>query len=170
MKRRRKLWVGLFLLLGASAGFLYARFQQAAPRERTITITARKYAYDPGVLQINRGDTVHLRLVAQDVTHGFYLEGYDLDAKARPHNDTFWVRHPSRGDEYAETTEITFVANHTGKFHYRCSTTCGYMHPFMQGELIVKPNYLYPVSLGLLLALGVGMMWIGRQEPTGEQR
>lgn len=161
------LLVGLFLLLGGLVGFLLGHFGQEAAQERSFVITAHKYAYDPPVLQVNRGDRVSIRLVAQDVTHGFYLEGYDLDAKARPENDTFWVRWPSRGKEgeYKEVKEISFVANHTGKFRYRCSITCGYMHPFMQGELIVRPNYLYSTSVGLLLALAVALLLNFRRSP-----
>ena len=169
MLMQKQLRVGLLLLIGGGAGFLCARFQQAPPRERSITITAHKYAYDPPVLRVNRGDRLRIRLVARDVTHGFYLEGYDLDAKVRPDNPTFWLRHPSEGEAYEEVKEISFVADHTGKFRYRCSITCGYMHPFMQGELIVRPNYLYSTSLGLLLALAAGMLWTLRRATAGEQ-
>ncbi len=155
--------VGLLLLLGGVAGFFSVHFGQSPPQERTLTITAHQYAYDPPILRVNRGDRVTIRLVAEDVTHGFYLEGYDLDAKVRPENPTFWVRHPSQGEEFEEVEEISFVANRTGKFRYRCSNTCGYMHPFMQGELIVSPNYLYPSSIGMSLGLLVGMLWIFRR-------
>jgi heme/copper-type cytochrome/quinol oxidase subunit 2 len=105
--------------------------------------------------------------VAKDVTHGFYLEGYDLDAKVRPENPTFWLRHPSQGEEYEEVEEIIFTADRTGKFRYRCSITCGSMHPFMQGELIVRPNYLYSTSIGLLLGLGVAMFIVSRHRTIG---
>lgn len=163
------LLVGLLLLLGGLAGFLSAHFGQAAARPRSIVITAHKYAYDPPILRVNRGDQVRIRLVAKDVTHGFYLEGYDLDAKVRPDNPTFWLRHPSQGEEYQEVEEISFIAHRPGKFRYRCSITCGYMHPFMQGELIVSPNYLYPASVGLSLALAVGMLLILRRPTAGGQ-
>jgi cytochrome c oxidase subunit II len=157
------------LLLGGLVGFLLAYVKHASPQERSFTITARKYAYDPPVLRVNRGDQVHIRLVAKDVTHGFFLEGYDLDAKVRPQNPTFWVRHPSRKDNYQEADEISFVANRAGKFRYRCSTTCGYMHPFMQGELIVSPNYLYSTAVGMSLALAVGMLLSFRRARAGGQ-
>ena len=169
MPMPKHLPLGLLLLLGGLAGFLYAHFGQAPPQQRTFTITAHKYAYDPPVLRVNRGDRVQIRLVAKDVTHGFYLEGYDLDAKARPDNPTFWLRRPSQGQAYEEVEEINFVANRTGKFRYRCSITCGYMHPFMQGELIVRPNYLYFTSVGLSLALGVGTLLTFRRAPAGER-
>lgn len=164
------LLAGLLLLLGGGAGLLAAHLQQAPPQERRFTITASKYAYDPPVLRVNRGDRITIRLVAKDVTHGFFLEGYDLDAKFRPENPTFWVRHPSEGkEEYQEVEKISFVANRTGKFRYRCSITCGYMHPFMQGELIVTPNYLYSTSLGLALALAAAMLIVFRRFPTRTQ-
>ncbi len=164
---RSYLFVGLVVLGGGLAGFLTVGTVRQPPGERSITMTARKYAYDPPVLRVNQGDRLHIRLVAKDATHGFYLEGYDLDAKVRPENPTFWVRHPSKQDEYTEVNEIDFVANRTGKFHYRCSITCGYMHPFMQGELIVSPNYLYSTSLGLALGLGAAMFWVFRRGPAG---
>ena len=155
---RRYLPIGALLLAGGLAGSLFARLGLKPPQDRSFTITARKYGYDPPILHVNRGDRVRIKLVAKDVTHGFYLEGYDLDAKVRPENDSFWVRRPSQGETYKEVEEITLVADRSGKFRYRCSTTCGYMHPFMQGELIVSPNYLYPTSVGLLVGLGAAML------------
>lgn len=161
------LLMGLLLLLGGGAGFLSAQRGQAPPQERSFTISAQKYAYDPPILRVNRGDRIRIRLVARDVTHGFYLEGYDLDAKVRPQNPTFWLRRPSEGEEYEEVAELHFIATRTGKFRYRCSITCGTMHPFMQGELIVNPNYLYSTSLGLSLALAVGMLLLLRRPHAG---
>lgn len=168
-RNSRRLQAGLVLMLGGLVGFLVSHFGQALPRERSFTITAHKYAYDPAVLKVNRGDRVRIRLVSKDVTHGFFLEGYDLDAKVRPENPTFWARQPSKGVAYKEVEEIEFIATHTGKFRYRCSITCGYMHPFMQGELIVSPNYLYSTAVGLSLALAVGMLLSFRRAAAGGQ-
>ena len=175
MRIPNHLLLGLLVACGTLAGIFSAVMWRTPPQTRGLTITARKYGYEPSVIHVNRGDQLHIRLVAADVTHGFYLEGYDLDAKARPQNPTFWVRHPSAGGdahaggEYQEVQEIDFVASRAGKFHYRCSQTCGYMHPFMQGELIVGPNYLYSASVGLSLALAAGML-IFRHAPAGGRR
>jgi plastocyanin len=170
MKRIRVpngLLVGLLLLLGGSAGFLSVYFHKPPPQERSFTITGQKYAYDPPIIHVNQGDRVRILLVAKDVTHGFYLEGYDLDARARPEDPSIWVRRPSREEGYKEVEELNFVAKRTGKFRYRCSQTCGYMHPFMQGELIVRPNYLFSTSVGLSLGLVVGVLWSFRREAPG---
>lgn len=161
--------VVLLMLLGGLAGFLSIYFRQAAPQERYVTVTAQKYAYDPPVLQVNRGDRVHLRLASKDVTHGFYLEGYDLDARVRSEDTSFSARQPLASKDYRPVEEISFVANRVGKFRYRCSTTCGSMHPFMQGELIVRPNYPFSIAIGLSLGLVVGVLWsFGRSAPGGK--
>ena len=170
-KLKEILIIGGFLLVGGIGGLLFGLLDRTEPRERTLTITASKYAYDPPVLRVNRGDRITVRLLATDVTHGFYLEGYDLDAKVRPENDTFWIRHPLTDGEHdwTEVKEFTFTASRTGKFRYRCSLTCGYMHPFMQGEMIVQPNYLYKASLGLSMALMLGVLVVFRLPGEGEQ-
>lgn len=170
---RRYLLVGSLIVVGGLAGFVPSRLLPPRPQERTFTVTAHKYAYEPSVLRVNRGDRVHIRLLAKDVTHGFYVEGYDLDAKARPDDPDFWVRRPSQGKDYEQVQEISFVANRSGKFRYRCSMTCGYMHPFMQGELIVSPNSLFSTSIGLSLGLAAGLLLMFRrsdgENPEQEQ-
>lgn len=125
------------------------------PQERAFEITARKYAYEPNVIRVNRGDKITLKIASQDVTHGFYLEAYDFDAKIRAETPGFWMRHPSKNKKYGidRVDSYTFVADKVGKFRYRCSVTCGSFHPFMQGEMVVEPNYLFYVAIGLLIGM-----------------
>ncbi len=169
---RKALLVGGLVVLGGLAGLLPSWLLRLHPQDRTFTVTAHKYAYEPSVLHVNRGDRVHIRLVAKDVTHGFYVEGYDLDATVRPDDPDFWLRHPSQGKngEYQQVQEISFVASHSGKFRYRCSMTCGYMHPFMQGELIVSPNSLFNTSIGLSLGLAAGLLLMFCRSGTEDPR
>lgn len=165
---RNHLIVAAFVAAGGLAGFVPGMLP-IHPRERTFTVTAHKYAYDPPVMRVNRGDVVHIQLAAKDVTHGFYLEGYDVDAKAQPMDTEFLLRRPSTGGDYEKVQEISFIAGRTGKFRYRCSMTCGYMHPFMQGELIVSPNSLFSTSAGLSLGLAVGMLVMFRRNHSPGQ-
>ncbi|MCQ9206896.1 MAG: hypothetical protein NG740_03330 [Omnitrophica bacterium] len=155
--KRRKLLVALsiFIILQGVIFGLLGRGKAPGPKMRVIHIKARKYSYDPPIIRVNRGDEITLTLESEDVTHGFYIEGYDIDAKVRPETPHFWLRHPSKGDDYETVEEIRFVADKNGKFRYRCSITCGTFHPFMQGELVVEPNYAYPVSIGLVLGLAI---------------
>ncbi len=137
-------------IVGLCGGVGYVLGQTSVePQERHFTIYAHQYAYDPPIIRVNRGDTVRLRLVSRDVVHGFYLEGYDLNAVITPMRSTVELGDASQADKQ----EIVFSADREGKFRYRCSQTCGYMHPFMLGELIVEPNRL--LSTGIGLAIGV---------------
>ncbi len=152
---------GILVLVLSGTLFLPGRWAPR-PADRAIVVEARKYGYTPGVIRINKGDRVTLKLVALDVTHGFFLEGHDIEAQARPEMPAFQVRHPSRETEFRTVDAVTFVAGREGKFRFRCSTTCGYMHPFMQGELIVQPNRLFPASILLSTATTVlTLLWFG---------
>ncbi|MBI3950835.1 MAG: hypothetical protein HY314_10330 [Acidobacteria bacterium] len=175
MKRK---WMLIFATVGI-VGFstvmaVATEYFSAEPQERFFTISARQYAYSPAVIKVNKGDRVHIRLLSQDVIHGFFLEGYDIDAKIDPARVDFEVRHPSRPEqEPVRTSEIVFTADHTGKFRYRCSHTCGYLHPFMLGEFVVEPNYPYRAGLGatvgLFLAWFVVLLWRSRKSSSPDE-
>jgi hypothetical protein len=123
--------------------------------EREIHIQARQYTYTPGVIRVSRGDRVTLVLEAEDVTHGLFLDGYDLDLVAIP----------------GRASRATFVADRPGKFRLRCSKVCGTLHPFMLGELVVTPNTPFLRALGIALLAAVGTMaflWVSRRDSTEE--
>ncbi len=136
-------------------GFLAAP-AMVTPQERSFNVVARQYAYTPEVIRVNRGDTVRLTFAAMDATHGFYLEGYDLDVTIPAMRTEVELRRPSDPGWVEQVEEVVFTADRGGKFRFRCSTTCGYMHPFMLGELIVEPNRLRPTSFGLALGMLIG--------------
>ncbi len=79
-----------------------------------------------------------------DVTHGFYIDGYGINEKI----------------SFGEAKIITFVADRVGKFKIRCSVTCGPLHPFMVGELVVEQegiNLLFVGAVSLLALVGVSV-------------
>ena len=114
--------------------------QAAAGKEVRIELRAGRYSYSPGVITVNKGDLLAIKLVSEDVTHGFFLDGYDISGFVHP----------------GETREIIIKADKVGRFTFRCSVTCGEFHPYMIGYLKVRPNInLYAgVSLVFLLSLG----------------
>jgi len=123
------------------------------PVTHNITMTADQFAFDPPVLRVNQGDRVRLTLQAGDVVHGFYLDGYDLQQRVEP----------------GLSQEIEFVADRTGKFRYRCSVSCGTLHPFMIGELVVGPNQPFIRTLGLLLVAVTGtLVYLWRFPPRSD--
>jgi len=137
-------------------------------RRKDFHITAHRYAYNPPRITVQKGDEVHITLSSLDVMHGFFIEGYDIDAHVEPGRIAFKLRHPSQGKAFADVREIVFKANKPGKYRYRCSHTCGTMHPFMQGELIVKPNYPFLAGvgggIGVLLASMVSMLTLEKRK------
>ncbi len=156
---RGQLAYGVVLLLTvASFGLLGFVIEPSVrlSEERAITIRAHRYGYQPEIIRVNRGDKVRLRFISEDVVHGFYLEGYDLDVSIRPLRSTAELRKPSQPGKPEIVEEVVFTADREGKFRYRCSQTCGFMHPFMLGELIVGPNRLLPVGLGLTVGVLLG--------------
>ncbi len=164
-------------VLVVAAGFVLPAFttpEAPKPQRRDFNILAHKYAYDPSIIKVNQGDEVHIKFSSRDVTHGFYMEGYDIDAIAEAGKSGIQLRHPSQAWAFAPADEIVFTADKRGKFRYRCSMTCGYMHPFMMGVMLVEPNSLFGQALGLmtgLLLAGFILVWPSAkpQIPQGAQ-
>ena len=96
MRRSRPLWLLVAVVAFCAAGAALSAAQAARePREHEISIMARQYGYDPHRIFVRAGDTVRLRLVSQDVVHGFFLDGHDIEAEIRPGKLAFRARHPS---------------------------------------------------------------------------
>jgi len=154
----RGIWIPVIIgILGGVAGIIVGSGHDT-PVSKDILVKARQYAYDPPKIEANLGDTIHFQLASMDVVHGFFLEGYDVDAEIYPGVNEFKIRKPSEGHIWEEVEGFTVVLNRRGKFRYRCSHTCGTMHPFMQGELIVHPNTPYHAGLGGLVGVTIGLL------------
>lgn len=160
MKLKLVAIVTILTLVGGMVGLGINYFSVKKHVRHDFLIKARQYSYDPAEIKVDYNDTVHIKLIAMDVVHGFYLENYDIDAQIFPNDKTLKVRRPSEGYNWKDASEIVFVANQKGKFRYRCSHTCGNMHPFMQGVLIVKPNNLLYIGIGMVIGFLIGMLAI----------
>jgi len=134
------------LAIAGSIGGVAWGWSSSSPTLREIHITARQFAYDPGIIRVNLGDRVVLHIQSADVTHGIYIDGYGVRGKVAP----------------GEDLTIEFVADQAGRFGFRCTEVCGTFHPFMTGKLIVEPNLLLPGSIGLALGGAMGaVLWAG---------
>jgi heme/copper-type cytochrome/quinol oxidase subunit 2 len=122
------------------------------PVTHQITMTADQFAFDPPVLRVNQGDRVLVTLQATDVVHGFYLDGYGLETRVEP----------------GIAQQVEFVADRVGKYRYRCSVSCGALHPFMIGELVVGPNLTFVRAVGLLFIVLAGTLFYLRRFPPRE--
>lgn len=114
----------------------------AVPTSHTLHLEASSFAFSPAVIEVNPGDEVTIELTSTDVVHGLYLDGYDLEITADP----------------GQSARLTFTADKIGTFRFRCSVTCGALHPFMIGKLKVGPNLLLwrGLALSVLVVIGSG--------------
>lgn len=165
-KFKGKIWLPILIaIIGGSIAYFIGH-STPSPIKRDILIKARQYAYEPSKIIVNIGDTLHIKLTSLDVVHGFFVEGYDADAEIYPGNKKFKFRKPSEGYEWEEIEELVLVMNKNGKFRYRCSHTCGTMHPFMQGELIVRPNSPYHAGIGGFIGFVLGIILMLAKKPV----
>lgn len=140
---RRWIIVGLIAI---AIAFVPTPMRMAAPIDRHFRIEASRFQYTPAAMTVNPGDHVTIDLVATDVVHGLYIDGYDLNVVADP----------------GQTASLSFVADQVGTFRFRCSVTCGALHPFMIGKLNVGNNDLLWRGLGLAMLAAVASVWLAR--------
>ncbi len=148
--------VGLIMLALISAQIIYS--ESINPQERFIEIKARKFSFTPNIIKVNKGDTVKIRFISEDVHHGFFLDGYQIQTKAHP----------------GQEGSLTFVADKTGRFTYRCSVACGEFHPYMAGYLTVEPNLRFSVFGLIIIFIGLTsfsfIVFLERREKKNGQR
>ncbi len=96
--------------------------EPAAAQIREITITAKKWEFEPSTIEVNKGDRVVLTITSDDVEHGFSLPDFQVDATLSP----------------GKTVTTEFVADKVGTFDFSCSVYCGSGHRDMVGQLMVK--------------------------------
>jgi heme/copper-type cytochrome/quinol oxidase subunit 2 len=154
MSRKKTYLLILLSLIPALAIPLLIRFIPLKSHTRIISLEAKRYGYSPGRIIVNKGDTVILRPTSLDVTHGFLLDGYPIDAILKQQGLTL-LKYQWKDDnnkiqtDWDKVKEIKFKADKAGRFTFRCTQTCGNLHPFMTGELIVRPNLFYHLMVSL---------------------
>jgi heme/copper-type cytochrome/quinol oxidase subunit 2 len=93
-------------------------------KEVTIDMKAYKYAFDPGDITVYKGQKITINITAVDRKHGFKLDTYNINVTAEP----------------GKPATVTFVADKTGEFPFKCSVFCGTGHFNMKGVLkVVNP-------------------------------
>jgi cytochrome c oxidase subunit 2 len=87
-----------------------------AGEPRVIQITAKRFQFSPDQITLKKGETVKIRLVSEDVTHGFFLRPLKIDEEVSP----------------GQPTEITLTPEKTGTFTTICDHFCGANHGNMK--------------------------------------
>ena len=94
----------------------YADLAIASQAPRTIEIHAHRFAFTPSEITVKKGETVKLKLVSDDVTHGLLI--HDLGI-----NQTL-----TRG----KPVEVTLTPPKAGDFQGQCGHFCGSGHGRMR--------------------------------------
>lgn len=124
----------------------------AGPSVQEVDIKASLFAWDPPIIKVQQGETVVMNITSQDIVHGIFIEGYEKEVLINP----------------GKVTRLEFVADKAGKFRFRCAFTCGGMHPFMIGEMVVEDNNNYTGAIGLSILTALGSLafaWTRKEEP-----
>lgn len=133
-----------------------------APTARSIHLEAFRYGVAPSILRVNRGDRLRLTFSSRDTAHSFFLQDYRIDAKIMPQGGDFVeVFDPLRATDppvMMQAVELTagrpgWLGRLNTVSRHRCHVYCGPMHGFEQGDLIVRPNWVFVAGLGGLLAI-----------------
>ncbi len=157
-RKGRLIVIGGVLVLAGALLQMHLGASPLASHARVIVVKAGQWRYSPGVITVNQGDAVTLRLETGDVTHGFFLDGYGLSQAILP----------------GRPAEVHFVATRAGRWMFRCSVTCGPFHPYMVGWLRVQPNTtlrLGWVAVGTIGLIALYSAWEearGRKEAQGQ--
>jgi heme/copper-type cytochrome/quinol oxidase subunit 2 len=118
-----------------------------ASTNRYYRVEANRFEYSPAILKANPGDKVTIDLVSTDVVHGLAVDGYGVETIADP----------------GQSSRLTFIADRRGTFRFRCSATCGPMHPFMIGKLQVGQNELLWKGIALAFLVAFAGIWKSQQ-------
>jgi cytochrome c oxidase subunit 2 len=120
-RRRFAITAGTVAALSLGYGATFVIAQAAAPREKVIRVSARRFEYSPSRLTLKKGVPVVLELTSEDVLMGLNIPDFNV-----------------RGDmEPGKVTRVRFVPDKTGTFTFLCDIFCGSGHERMQGTITV---------------------------------
>jgi cytochrome c oxidase subunit 2 len=97
--------------------------QTAEPR--TIEVLAKRYTFEPAVIEAVAGERLRILVKSGDGLHGFEIKKFKVSKEI-----------PRGG----EPVVIEFTASEAGKFPVLCSVFCGDGHGDMKGMLVVTAD------------------------------
>jgi heme/copper-type cytochrome/quinol oxidase subunit 2 len=117
-------WSALVLVLLAFT--LLTRAQEGG--ERTVTVSAHKYAFSPSRLEVRQDDLVRVTFSTDDIPHSFTIDKYRIAKRVEP----------------GKPIVFEFRADQSGRFPIYCNLTSDDGCRKMIGELIVTARKIEP--------------------------
>ena len=122
MIRSVSLLIGLALAMTGSVGNSVANDQS---RVHVVQVIARKFTFEPAIIQVTAGEPVLVVIRSADTVHGFAIRDLKID-----------VQVPRGG----EGVTVAFTAPPVGRYEISCDEFCGSGHGQMKAALVsVKP-------------------------------
>jgi cytochrome c oxidase subunit II len=103
--------------------FADGKLIQVAPGRYEAHVVSKMFSFKPSPLRVPRGSVVDFYLTSQDVVHGFYIDGTDVNLTAIPNAVNYAQAHFKK----------------PGKYQVICHEFCGLGHQDMVGEIEVTP-------------------------------
>jgi cytochrome c oxidase subunit 2 len=98
--------------------------QQQAPTARPFSVTAKRYQFDPGRIEVRQNDLVRITLSTEDIAHSLVIDAYRISKRVGP----------------GAPVTFEFRADRAGTFPFYCNLQtedgCRRMH----GELVVTAS------------------------------
>jgi len=112
-----------WMLAPSLAVILAAATSDVAAQEKVIAVTAERFKFTPGVIQLKVGEPVVLELTSLDRKHGFQVPDLKIDETIEP----------------GKVTRLRIVPDKAATYDFHCSIFCGSGHEEMAGQIVVSP-------------------------------
>ena len=109
------------LFVGVVLGWVSAPHSQESG-ERSFSISAHKYGFAPGVIDVNQDDLVRVTLTTDDIPHSFTVDKYRIAKRV----------------ERGKPVVFEFRADQAGRFPIYCNLAIDEKCREMKGELVVR--------------------------------
>lgn len=107
---------------GSITGQTTLQIPSDSGKTKEFTMVATDFAFTPGVIEVNEGDTVILYITSTDVAHGIAIPEFNVKEEL----------------PLGEQKTVQFVADKKGTFNFYCNVYCGDGHREMTGSLVVN--------------------------------
>ncbi|MEE8401578.1 MAG: cupredoxin domain-containing protein [Candidatus Hydrothermarchaeaceae archaeon] len=116
----------LLAVFGTMALIYYYEFEYRPAHTDEILITGVIFedgGWEPSKITVKKGDTVKLKILSNDVTHGLIIPQFNVNTGPI---------------QVGKVKTVEFTADKAGSFIFYCSVLCSGEHHLMKGTLIVE--------------------------------
>jgi cytochrome c oxidase subunit II len=122
MRRMAMLQIGVAVVMIAMMIAMMSKSSAAAADPvHEVQVVAKKFAFEPAIIQVTAGEPVRLVIRSADTVHGFAIRDLKIDVEV-----------PRGGAPMV----VEFTAPRAGRYEIACSEFCGSGHGQMKAALV----------------------------------